>query len=190
MRNRRIAGTKIRHEGRTPDAHDVIGRHRWDGVRGIHIRQHGDRDRMGGMQMHDGAGVVPGLKQRRVQWKFLGGGISRDEPARVVETAQACGIEETERRVRRGRETAAIARRTEMLPDDPARQAALEKGAAEPADVFPKLGFFAQRSLPWRFMSGCDQPARFQVTAQEDSRVLDRVLYPFPCFLHVRVQHF
>ena len=49
-----------------------------------------------------------GSQKRRVQRKFLRGRISRDKPASGVETAQAGGVEETERGIRRGRKKAAI----------------------------------------------------------------------------------
>ena len=149
MRNRRIAGTKIQHDGRTPDAHDVIGCHRRDGVRGIHIRG-AWRQRPNGWNANAQrrAGVVPCLKQRRVQWKFLGGWIPEtSRPASSRRLRRAGSRKPSDEFVGVARMPPS-ARRIEMLPDDPLVRLRSKRERLEPADIFPEFGFLRSTFAP------------------------------------------
>ena len=80
---RGIAWRELGYQGQPPDLHHRIGGDRRKDIVRIDAVEAGDRDRVGGMKMHDGARLVALAVHGEMEETFLRRCVARDELGRA-----------------------------------------------------------------------------------------------------------
>ena len=144
-----------REAGERADAHRVVRGERGQDVGGIDIREHRHRDRMRGVQVHDGAVAGPLPVHREVQQRLLGRRIAVDVLAVGGEQRQPRRIERAERAAG-GCHQVPVGGPQREVPGAPVREPTLEQRAAERAQCLAVLRL-VHRAAPitaaWRATS-------------------------------------
>lgn len=99
FRQRPVARGIVGYQGQRADAHDIVGRQRWQNIPWVDIGQAGDGYRVRRMQVHDGAGTRALLINRVMQKALLGRRISGNMSAVMVQLRDCRRIQSAETRV-------------------------------------------------------------------------------------------
>ncbi len=145
-----VAGRKVGHEGKRADSHHEIGSQRRQHVGRVDVGENADGDGMRRMQMHHRRCIAPLSVHAKMQERFLGRGISADEPALRVEFRQPRGIERAERGVGRRHQPTAVRQPHADVAGRPEGEAALEYREPDGADFVAGSDVFGH-GWPLRF---------------------------------------